>query len=104
MQFWRRLLKVPYIKFSPKYKNHRDFYLQEQCRLTKLTWDTIRYERKMDHLADYEKIAVDRIGMRNLFIFPFNRHRKKQQCPGRENTKIRCLVSKHWHVQHRLWV
>lgn len=118
MQFWRRLLKVPYIKFSPKYKNHRDFYLQEQCRLTKLTWDTIRYERKMDHLADYEKIAVEPDWNEKFIYFSLQQTPEETTMPRAGEYKnqmlsietlacaasalgLKVYVKEHWVQPHR---
>ena len=53
----RRMLKVPIIRFTKRYAENRDFYLREQKRLTALTFRSLRYEKKMDHIKDYQKVS-----------------------------------------------
>lgn len=53
----RRILKIAVVKFAGRYKEHRDFYLKEQKRLAALTVQSLRYEKKMDHIKEYQKLS-----------------------------------------------
>ena len=53
----RRMLKVAVVKFAGRYKEHRDFYLKEQKRLAALTFQSLKYEKEMDHIKDYQKLS-----------------------------------------------